>query len=420
MATASSAHIEPILRESVDPTISKAFEEKQTLKKRIAVGSENINTRGIRVDIELSPNPSFNWMSVGGTFAVPNQNTFLETKVYPVRCSSGYSFDGTWFRTIGTPEALVRGLTKFMAKYTMSAQKKIEQSMFGDGTGELAVVVSSDNSAVVTTSISSANGSTFGTRKLPVNGRYQIYSATGTQRTAGLSAPFTSTLASKVESTGVATFDNIATSAIAATDVVVYEGSWGKEVTGLKALVGNTGTVQAQSRTTYPQLNSGVDNAGQAAISVARLVKNRNAIKFRTEDEPAALALVSSPAQQEAFLQQGYNLIRFQGGGGSMQMDFDKAKFGNHEWIEAVDCPDDRIYGLFFDAFRQYPLKKFGRYNDDGLDFRMNFSNGTGSDAYTGWIGEEFNLGCKNFTKNFVITNLSIAGVATGFSSLGN
>src|SRR5215472_7414352 len=71
MATASATHIEPILRESVDPVIDKQYEEKVMLKKRIPKASENINTRGVRVDVYLRPNPSFNWFPMGGAFPTP-------------------------------------------------------------------------------------------------------------------------------------------------------------------------------------------------------------------------------------------------------------------------------------------------------------------------------------------------------------
>ncbi len=425
MSTFTSADIEAVLKEHVNPILVEQFEQERTLYNLIGESGEPVNARGTRVSSRVRQNPSFSWFSESGAFPTPGKEEYIEMKIFATRCAVGFEFSGDFLDQIDTEENLVRGLSTVMSNYTDTAKKKLNQHMFGDGTGKLGSVVSNDSTTQATFSITAANGSLFGTRKLDVNGLYDFYSTAGVARVAGNSNG--SQLTAKVESTGVGTFDatlNVPTD-VAATDVVVHRGSYNKAVLGLAKHVNNdTGAYQGQSRATYPMLKAGVDDAGGAGITVGRLNKNKYAIRYRVPGKEAMnVTLISAPTQYDLFTRLGHNLLRFERSSpeqsATFKGDFEIAKHGASEWITDVDCDEDRIYGVDLNCFKRYVMMPFGAYRKDGLDYRMFFSNGTGSDKYTGWLGVKFNLGCHKPNANFVVTNLAVTDGAIGVSSLG-
>lgn len=425
MSTFTANDIESVLKEHVEPVLQEQFEQERMFYNLIGEAGDPVNARGTRISSRINVNPSFTWFSESGAFPTPGKEEYIEMKVFATRCAVGFEFSGDFLDQIDTEENLVRGLSSVMSNYTDTAKKKISQSLYGDGTGELGVVVTRDSATQATLATTSANGSLFGARKLDPNGEYHWYSSAGVQRTTGGAL---STLVSKTESTGVATFDstNDIPTDVVATDVIVHSGSYNKAVLGLKKHVNNdSGAYQGQSRSTYPKLKAGKDDAGQAGITVARLNKNKYAIRYRVPGKEAMnVTLISSPTQYDLFTRLGHNLIRFDrsspDASNTFKGDFEIAKHGMSEWIVDVDCDDDRIYGVDLSTFKRYVMGPgFGVMNKDGRDVRMYFSNGAGSDKYTGWLGVKFNLACTKPNANFVITNLAITDGAVGYASLG-
>lgn len=423
MATFTSADIEAVLKEHVNPVLKEQFEQERMLYNLIGESGEPVNSRGTRIVSRVRPNASFAWFSEAGAFPAPGKEEYIEMKVFVTRCAMGFEFSGDFLNQIDTEENLVRGLSQVLSNYTDTSKKKLNQHMYGDGTGKLASVVSNDSTTQATFSTTSANGSLFGVRKLDAGGLYDFYSTAGVIRVAGNANG--AQLNSKVESTGVGTFDGTLTvpTDVAATDIAVHRGSYNKAVIGLAAHVSNsTGAYQGISRATYPMLKAGVDDAGGAGITVGRLNKNKYAIRYRIPGTEAMnVTLISSPTQYDLFTRLGHNLIRFTDAPNqsTFKGDFAVAKHGNSDWLVDVDCPDDIIYGVDLNCFKRYVMKPFGAYREDGMDYRMFFSNGTGSDKYTGWLGAKFNLGCDKPNANFAITNLAVTDGAAGFSSLG-
>lgn len=424
MATFNATDISAALREHVNPTLQEQYELQTTLLNEWGDSGEPINERGTRISSRVFRNPSFGWFGEAGAFATPGKETYIEMKVFVTRCSQGFEFSGDFLQQINDPENLIRGLTQQLSSFTGTAKKKINQALYGDNTGELAVVLTNDSTTQVTFSKTLANGSLFGVRKLDPNGSYKFYSSSGTERTTGNSG--TSLLASKVESTAVGTFDstsNVPTD-VAATDIIVHAGSYNKAVTGLKKHVNNdTGVYQLQSRSTYPQLKADSDDAAGDTITTARLNKMKGRIRYRIPDESAMnVKLLSAPAQYDLYSRIGHNFIRFNRDGGGpavFRQDFEKVQHGNSEWMVDVDCDEDRIYGLNMQYFKKFVLMPFGTYDLDNMTMRMYFSNGAGSDKYTGWQGMKFNIGNERPNSNFVIKSLSTTDAALGFESLG-
>lgn len=411
MSTMQSAQLEPAMLEAVDETLNKHFEEKVKITKRVTEGGP-INTRGRRTVMYIDANASFNWFSESGAYATPLLTTDIEGKIYPVRCSAGFEFSGTYYRQIGTAESLLKGLSKLLARTQSAAAKKFEQAFCGTNTGELGVVLTRDSGTQFTTSTTYAGGSLWGARKLKRGMKMNFYSSAGAQRTTGTTSATVSITTPPVQSTGVVTTSDTIPTDVAATDIVVFgdtttAGSYGKAPNGLRDFVANSGVIQGQSRASYPEISSYVDDAGGAAISQIRLRKLTSAIlTFRTEADSINFTMVSSRTQFDQFESQLLNLIRYTPGGeGRQEL---KPVFGDHEWLTSPDIEEDRVYFLDFSAFKRHDLKKWGRFNEDGLDWRLYFSNGAASDKFTGWIGWEGQFSCSHLNIQGVIRNFAV------------
>ncbi|HYL99390.1 MAG TPA: hypothetical protein VEZ90_10585 [Blastocatellia bacterium] len=423
MAIANAAQLEPVLRESVFTTLTKMYEERRPLTKRIPKAPDDLpmNSRGVRFPLDVIPNASFGWFGEGGNYPVAGFDTKIECKAYPTQNGSGFSFTGTWFREARQKSNFADTLTQELARWQTSALKKMEQAFTSSSTGQVGVVVSVNTGAnQITFATSYAQGSFMSNRKVLINGRYQIFSASGTQRVGGLSSPFTITCSARTVSTGVTTFNAVPSDAVA-TDIAVYEGSWNSAMQGLPDIINNVGTIQGLARTSYPEaLNADVEDCGGAPISATRFEKHKGALMFRVEQENVKLSIVWSVAQPQKYKMQGYGQIRYQEGGGTYRGEFKDVAFYDWEKIESTDLEDSDIYGVYWDDLMRFDMKPFGPYDEDGMPWRLNFASGSASDAFTGWFGWQGQIAAKRFNAAFRMKNLDVSGASVGYLSLNN
>lgn len=402
---------EAVFRQSVDPVIEKAREEATFIEGLIPLGKEEINMRGVDLNLEIEPNPSWGFFSRGGALPAISNNLYLTMKVLPSRCAQGYGFDGDALQEAEQKNNLAGSIMEQCGKYFETAHKKSEQAMLGTRTARLGVVLTRDSATQVTFAKTFAAGSLLSSRRIQHRGRYQFVSTAGAVR-----AQLSTASIPPVPSTGVATFDAV-DAAVVATDIAVYENSYNQGFAGLEDQLSDSGIIQGRPRSTYPWLKVLTDNLGGAQITPPRVYKNRNALRFRGEGDVSKLLILSSLAQSEGFLLPAYPLLRFQGGGGKPQQNFDGPSFLNHGWREHVDIQDDTLYGWDVAASRKWPLKPWGRYRDDDMDLRMQFSGSSGQDKYVGWYGWKGAVGFKRYHTSFAMVNCSVAGLATGFAS---
>lgn len=414
MSTLNASALEATNREIVSNTLKKHFEESTNITKMISDG-EQINRRGLRIPVYTVGNSSFNWFPEAGSYATPGVTEDVATKAYPVLCSAGYEFSGSYFREGQQTGNLVKGVTTLLTRTQASALKKYEQAFCATQTGELGVVLTNDSTTQVTFASTYSGGSLFGGRKLRKNTRVAWYSSAGAQRTTGGTLSIVS-----AEGNTAVTFDNVPTD-VAATDIAVFgdpttAGSYNKAVTGLQDFINNTGVIQTKSRTTEPALKALVEDAGGAAINVIRLRKVTDALQYRTEDKTNRHKILSAPCQRSIFERQFLNRIRYTAGENAR--DEVKPGFGEFEWVTSVDIHDDRIYIADLSCFHRHNLKPWGDYDEDGRNWRLFFSNGTASDKFTGWMGWEGQFSCDQFNNQILIKNNSVpTDAALGYAS---
>ena len=93
---------------------------------------------------------------------------------------------------------------------------------------------------------------------------------------------------------------------------------------------------------------------------------------------PSLLPEERKESNNAAYMSNGYNLQRFDGGGGTLRMDFTDVKFGEGiTWDTHIAIDPDRCYGVNPARIDVYELMKFGAYARDTLQMRQYTSGGT-------------------------------------------
>src|SRR5262249_17528355 len=148
-------------------------------------------------------------------------------------------------------------------------KKSLNQFTFGDASGEVARYSSGTGTTTIT--FTSTSGNFFGSAKITKNGRYQWYDSTlATARNGG----YGFTVARRDRANKQATFDAAPT--LSANDVLVPEGSVSAVINGFALLVGNSGSIHGQSRSTYPALNCAVIPASNAPLTASLMAQIEN------------------------------------------------------------------------------------------------------------------------------------------------
>ena len=417
----NSAIIDPTLIEDVDTAIKKLWEERTFLTDRIKkMGS--LNTLGRRIIFYTAKNPSFSFFGQGGLYAVPGKKAWIAGRIFPTRCSQGFDFEGTLLRELSDRTSIIKGLTNYLAPDALTAKKKIERAFVGSVFGSLGVVNSIASAPTITFYTTYAGGSTRGARFIDKNGRYAFYTSSGTQHVGG---SVTVSVAGAPDQANAQVVFDTTPSDIAQGDRIVYAdpqttGSYNKSFNGLEDFVASTGVIQTIDRSLEPTIKSTRTNASTARISAQVIDNELTRLQYRMEVDkvPSNIELWSSPVQKSIYKRSAYNLTRFVAGN-TLKTDFADVGWSDRNWNVSPDIDDDKLYGLNLEGFGWWSLKDWGRYDEDGMPWRLNFSNGSASDAFTGWNGCEGNYSCVNFNENFCIENLEIPSDASaGYQSV--
>lgn len=305
-------------------------------------------------------------------------------------------------------DALIDKISDLFLLQTEAAKKTLDFQIAGSRTGAIAYItaVTTGANGTFTCSNTVAGGSTFGSFKIKEGARLNAVNPTGNAVRAGTSV--VADPGGNNRATNVVTCDTI-NAAWAVGDYITYENSATKAPHGLIDLINNdTGEIQGQLRSNRPYLKSVVLNGGGQRLQVALLVEAHYSLRYRTE-QPGGTVILSSPTNKAGFASNGYSLLRYEGGGGTLRMDFKDVQFGDLSWEDYVAIDPDRTYGINPNEINVYELKKFGAYAEDGQTTRMLVSGAGGYfDQWTGFLGCKYDLGATRFGCHWVIPNCDI------------
>lgn len=406
------AALQPLVIDLYRNKVPKLYEEKLDLYDMLLGGQgEDVNGRGVRIPVYLSPNESNNLYGEGGSLATPGSEEFIETRVFYTRYSKGASFTGDVIDNWKTKSQIIGGITDKLSRVQNAGKKFIQRLALGNGTGQVAVAGpgSPVSGQVLTLASTTTGGSTLGARYLLKRGIYDAFTAAGVQHATAV------TVTSKTGTT--ATFSgNIAS--IVAADILVPTASLNNAPHGLASIINNdTGNFQGQSRSTFPQLQANVFGAAQALPSVALVKKVKDQQKYLASEDAQDIQLLSSPSPKNLYERQAYNLVRL-GQDTKFTGTMDGVGHQGSDWTEIIDMEEDTIYGYRKTHLLKFELHPFSPLNYDGQTFRLFYSNGTATENYVVWYVAKFDIGSDNPQSLFKINNISITDGPQGAAFL--
>lgn len=412
--------IQFLVREYIVPGVNKLYEQTTPFIKRLKKGKTlETNSRGARIMNLVRANPSIQWTDYnGGLFPAAGSPEYFDMRVYwtALCISSGFTYASLLLKDANAVTDYIEGQLKQDMETIM---KELEQACWEDNLGIKAIV-----SGISGTNITMA--APFGATRLLDGGLYNFYGPDGTARTGG--AVTDAKLTSSVGPTGVATFVSVPNN-IQIGDYVTWKGSYGRAIHGIPYHVSaGSGFYQGQPRALYrKQLTATEYDLAGKMLSVSAIDQaiTQNRYKMGTDLKKKSFEIWSAPSEAFRYNSIGYSFLRsVVGGTKSFNGTYPEApKHGVCDWNEAVDIPDDRVYGLTMDSLNIFELEKLGVIDPDSQTMRLipafdNTGQGTFKSAVQvimGWAGD---IGSVDPRPNWVITNCGITNIPTRMASL--
>lgn len=344
--------------------------------------SDQVNASGIKVPIELSPNPSLSYGTGNNdAFATAQASNFDNFNVTYAFLNAGTieTYAGFLNRNANTSEDMVRYQEASSARQFANFLNCYASR--GDGTAALATI--SANYSGGTPTIATCNGTTdsIGTTQLVTGGYYTFWDATGTTQRTGTVGAGEIQLSSK---TGTAcTFASNIPSDVVATDIIVPQLGGSTDAStalnGLPIIDDSAGTYYGKDRASFPGLAS-YEKTSAGTLTAGMLSETYWSIVQRggwmtgdgTTNLDSALYMVLNTGNMQNY----YSLSLSSGAVVSSpnvfrhteserpQMDLGMSSF-NFTWFGAPmkvgnDIRGDEIYFLGKDSLRRAILKDVG------------------------------------------------------------
>lgn len=412
--------ITPALEQLMEDELRPQFEQEATSYNMFAAGSgEYVNGKGWRIPSYLRPPTGVSGIGEGGSFAQPSAETNDDMYVSAeTNLTMAFEYTGSALRDINSSTSLIKGIGDSMKTRTMALMKEANFQVFNDGSAARATYKS--NSSGVLTLYNAidhtplAGGfSTKGAVQCRVGQQYDWYDST--------LATFRGTITptAKTNKTITVTSASVPSGATDG-DILVLSNSLYKTPRGLQYIINNdTGLFQMQSRSTYPELKSVVEDLNGAAITVATFNKVKRNLEARAGVGKAKTVVAVIPeAQDQALVQLGQNFKRWDGDAKTFDGAFQDFRHGDTVAKKDPDCDEDRIYLVVPSEIKKYQRSALDIVDLDGQKLRMRAGvSGYGSDAYTGAIGGWYNLGSPEPRCHALIKRCAVSGLASQVSA---
>lgn len=432
MATVNLTEVNSVLLELVDPNIQKVFNESDVLYNRFGRGSaSDVNNRGVRLVSYVRPNPQQGYYDEGGLLVEGGTTRRIQMNVKYVRYNRSVILTRDAIENTKA-HSLLNALRSHMETEAKSAITEFNRQLYGSGTCALATVADVTNAATGRIVFSAPTG----VQWLLNEGVYDIISSGGTNKGTIFLVPGTisrTNLRADFSLTvGATSAGDISSTSIAATDILVWKGSYNKGFKGLGYHVNNdTGAYQSPgagfpsiTRAAYPELKATVIDASSAALSTSLMQRTLTSTLFKVDGGvrrgTKGFFILSNPGQCDAYRNLGYDLRRITDNEGTLDLGvgYQRMSFNGIEWLADTDCPGDTMYFLRSDTIKRYelyPLKML-EFGGQTLMPVPGFTSGSGAyyDRFTFYMGAMFDYGSTEPNANAKIVNLSTTNLPTG------
>lgn len=268
--------------------------------------------------------------------------------------------------------------------------KDVNRQFYGDGTGTMAIVASDIASVVTVDNI----------QYLEVGMMIDVLSNVGAVRASNRMITAINT------ATKAVTYDGAdASASIVATDIIVRTGNYNREMTGLGAIIKDTGTLYNVDPTVTPQWKSVVNANGGTprALTEALMIKVNDDV--RVNGGTVTVGFTNLGVRRAYF-----NLLKtdrryvntkdFEGGFSGLAFTTDK---GEIPIVVDVDAPYNRIYFANEKAIKLYRESDWGWMDRDGNKFQRVI----GFDAYEARMYQYCEMGTHRRNSHGVLADIT-------------
>jgi hypothetical protein len=406
MFTTASASV--LMRDRIEPVLRQTFHEEDNLFAAMMDDSpqEKTNPRGRRMSIRVQPNPSYGSPTEGAYMPIPGSPLDIEVKIKYLNQFKLGEFSGE-IKDLDEDDAIISYMARNQQGDTTTFNHEQNIMLYGNGNNSRGVATASNGTTTATFDPATTD---MGSRQILIGGRYAFYSSAGVQRVGG--AVTVSTVISNNKTTGVVTFDAVPNNVVA-TDVIVYENSYGRGTHGLLYHIDDANADWlGADRTTYPDTKGIIHDAAVNALTAGMI----DLVQLKTRRMGGAnvpfndFVLVSHPTQKFAYRQLGYALTRVVNATGNAKIDlgFPEATHNNMRWKEDFDAAPSDLWGLRLRTWAIEFVKLPGFYKFDGEN-RLAQKPGAAvyADAFQYAVYARYDVICKDPQSNFRIKRLT-------------
>lgn len=389
MSYTLNANLTDAQREQVSQKLKLIYEANTPALTEIKASSKkrSIDEAGYRIRrIEVLPGGHGFYRGASSGYNEPYPMQTMSTWVYPVRYALSMQYDVALLESLkeGKSEMKVK-LLEAIEKHNIAVAKRMNQLIYGDGSGAIAYAGSSHVStgaATLTgaTSPAATPGQTKGTLRLEKGHRYQAINAS----TGAVRGTFTVTTPGKA--TAVI---NIESGTITSGDPIVDVGSYLNAPRGFGHLISGTNRIlQGIDTTLHPEFNNPEIDLNGSTLTPADIDDAKVKLQTRLNDENGvALKCFMTAGQYAVLRKQGFGFRQYEvdgSGGGNVSTGIANKYIENGvKFINDADCDDDRLYLKANDYIESFIEKEVGLADWDSQEWRMWLgSNGYGSDIY--------------------------------------
>lgn len=414
MAQVNIPTIAPALNQIVSE-LRTQYETQLTAYNAIAKRGKKdfVNGKGERIPSKFRRPTGITAHQEGGSFNAPGNPRYDDMYVLPLAVSLAYDLSGRAIRNFnsGSEYSQIEGLSDYLADVAAALQKDIERNMWGDGSGTRAIAVSASGSVITCRTVAQADyGSTKGATHIEIGETYDVLTAAGVVRGQVK-------VTTKTNTTFTGVFVGFVAADVVDGDLIVPQGGHLNFPRGFAYLINNgNALIQGLLRSAFPELRSSVVDLTGSSLTVSDFNQAVSFLQIRGDVlGPQSGVAVWMPVAQEAnLLRLGQNLKRFTGTEKHFDGSFTTFGYGNLTINVAKDLDEDRLYFNRVEDLFNLEEFAFGVYDLDGQQLRMKSGlNGVGSDAYSGALGVQFNLGIGEPRRHTLIKRASITSLPT-------
>lgn len=269
--------------------------------------------------------------------------------------------------------------------------KEKNRQFFGNGSGARAVVASLAGQ-VITVSTAKA---------LDINGVYDIVTVAGAVRQTAITV--SNIVDNRVTVIGT-------TTGTVAGDILVRTGSFGREWTGIGAIVSDSTTLQGIDPAQVPLWKSVVVNNGNVSTNVSELMFTRMADKIYENGGKTSVIFTPLGVQRAwfAMLQSSRRFVNTtEAKGGFTGVAFESASQGQISMIADIDAPAGSAIFLDEKALTIYSNGGYKFMNRSGSMWSQKRTNAGTFDAWQATLYEYSEMGTNRRNTHGIITNIT-------------